>query len=57
MTEDQAKLIICVVGCILVALGFLVLCICLGIAEIRARGKVDKTVDKEVDKEVDKKDD
>lgn len=53
MTEDQAKLIICVVGCILVALGFLVLCICLGIAEIRARGKVDKTVDKEVDKKDD----
>ena len=35
MSEDQAKLIIMVVGCILVALGFLVLCVCLGIAEIK----------------------
>jgi len=55
MNEEQAKLIICVVGCILVALGFLVLCICLGIAEIRGRGKIDKTVDDKVDKEVTKR--
>lgn len=50
MTEDQAKLIICVVGCTLVALGFLVLCICLAIAEIRARGKDNKKEDKKDDR-------
>ena len=42
MSEDQAKLIVMVVGCILVALGFLTICVWEVVKEALARKELKK---------------